>query len=494
MQALVDYAFDLWTWPDQESAPDEAVPTPDDEEDSVVDPPARKRRRTSAEVHGTEPKRRSARKSMSATPGTARAESMPRLASGAPVFQRDGQRYLTADERHMYIHAVDTRGEGVSKADVAKEWGVGKNEYARLKKKLAESGTLETEPKPGRQRLLSREDYLKLEKLNTKLHGNLTYEELAPKLSRELGYKVSATTIFREAKRNGWRDVAKYTRPWLEPEHKAQRRAWAGKKLNEIRDGKNPWAFRIDIDEKMFRCFTAKRKSKKSPTDLEAESNGRVRVKSKTHIPQTMFLAAVAQPDKKHKFDGRIGMYRCAKPVPAKRKSRNRPAGTIEWKDYSLTAETFMALLKENVIPDAVKKMSWAPEIVIQMDNARAHTGSNLVKEVNDYGRTLKPPVRIELQPPNSPDTNLNDLCFFSSLASAVSKQHTPNPDILAKEVTRLFDTWHTTDKLTKLWAIKTACLSKIWETEGDNDYKLPRLSSGRAGRAEGRAPRNKPR
>jgi transposase len=351
----------------------------------------------------------------------------------------------------MYIHAVDTRAKGVTKADVAKEWGVNKNEYARLKNKLAESGTLETKAKSGRSRMLSRKDYLTLEKLNTKVRGDMTYEELAPKLSRALGYKVSATTIWRYAKRNGWRDVAKYTRPWLEDDHKKQRHAWAAKKLNEIRDGKDPWYCRIDIDEKMFRCFTAKRKTKKSPTDLEAESNGRVRVKSKTHIPQTMFLAAVAQPDKKNKFNGRIGIYRCAKPVPAKRKSRNRPAGTIEWKDYALTAETFMALLKEHVIPDAVKKMSWAPEIVIQMDNARAHTGSNLVKEVNDYGRTLKPPVRIELQPPNSPDTNLNDLCFFSSLASAVSKQHTPNPDILAKEVTRLFNTWHTTEKLTKL-------------------------------------------
>jgi hypothetical protein len=262
----------------------------------------------------------------------------------------------------------------------------------------------------------------------------LTYAELAPKLSRALGYKVSATTVFREAKRNGWRDVAKYTRLWLEDEHKEQRRAWAGKKLNEIRDRKDPWACRIDIDEKMFRCFTAKRKSK------------------------------------------------------------NRPAGTIEMKDYALTAETFIALLKEHVIPDAVKKMSWALEIVIKMDNARAHIGNDLVAKVDAFGRTLKPPVRIELQPPNSPDTNLNDLCFFSSLASAVSKQHMPDPDTLAKEVTRLFDTWHTTDKLAKLWAIKTACLSKIWESEGDNDYKPPCPSSGRAERAEGRAPRNKPR
>ena len=68
----------------------------------------------------------------------------------------------------MYIHAVDTRAEGVSRADVAREWGLGKNAYARFKNKLAESGTLETKAKSGRSRMLSREDYLTLEKLNTK--------------------------------------------------------------------------------------------------------------------------------------------------------------------------------------------------------------------------------------------------------------------------------------------------------------------------------------
>ena len=67
----------------------------------------------------------------------------------------------------MFI--MDTRPKGVKKEDIAKEWGVGKNEYARLKKKLAESGTLATKAKSGRPLKLSREDYLKLEKLNTKV-------------------------------------------------------------------------------------------------------------------------------------------------------------------------------------------------------------------------------------------------------------------------------------------------------------------------------------
>ena len=215
MKRMVDYAYDLWHWQEEESAPDEAVPTSDDQEDSVVDPPARKRRRTSAEVHGTAPTRRSARKSMSATSETACGKCMPRLANGEPVLQRNGQEYLKTDQRHRYIHAVDTRPEGVSKADVAKDWGLGKNAYARFKKQLKDSGTLETKAKSGRPLMLSKADYEKLEKLNTKVHGDLTYAELAPKLSRALGYNVSATTIFRTAKRNGWRDVAKYTRPWL---------------------------------------------------------------------------------------------------------------------------------------------------------------------------------------------------------------------------------------------------------------------------------------
>ena len=87
----------------------------------------------------------------------------------------------------MYIHAVDTRPEGVSKAAVAKDSGVNKNVYTRFKKQLVDSGTLETKAIPGRPLKLSQEDYKKLEKLNTKVRSDLRHAELAPKLSRALG-------------------------------------------------------------------------------------------------------------------------------------------------------------------------------------------------------------------------------------------------------------------------------------------------------------------
>ena len=76
------------------------------------------------------------------------------------------------------------------------------------------------------------------------------------------------------------------------------------------RRGKDPWYCVVDIDEKIFRSFTRKRKTEKDPNWLEEDQRGSVRVKSKSHIPQTMFLSTVAQPQPKRKFDGRIGIFR----------------------------------------------------------------------------------------------------------------------------------------------------------------------------------------
>ena len=221
------------------------------------------------------------------------------------------------------------------------------------------------------------------------------------------------------------------------------------------------------------------------------DQRGSVRVKSKSHIPQTMFLSAVAQPDRKHKFDGRIGIFRCAEEAVTLRKSKNRDAGIKYMKDVPVTADFFKKMLKEKVIPAICEKMSWAKEVTIQVDNARAHIGGDLVREVNAFGATKNPKVRIEMQPANSPDTNINDLCFFNSLASAVSKVRTPDPEALAKAVEDKYWTWHSTAKLAKLWKLKTAVCACIWSNNGDNDYKLPHNVEGSAG---GRAPRNKPR
>ena len=97
--------------------------------------------------------------------------------------------------------------------------------------------------------------------------------------------------------------------------------------MEQVRRDEDPWYGHVDIDEKIFRCFTRKRKTRKDPEWAAEDQRGSVRVKSKSHIPQTMFLSAVAQPEPKHKFDGRIGIFRCAEEAVTLRKSKNREGG-----------------------------------------------------------------------------------------------------------------------------------------------------------------------
>ena len=139
MTTLALKARDLfWRSKPQKSAPVLDVPTSDDEdsEDESAHPPTRKRRRTRVEVHGVTPSRRSTRHETSADVVPA---SVPRLASGAPMFQRDDLRDLTAQERLMFVHAVDNaKLQGRTMMEVASEWVLGKNAYARYKKSVTE--------------------------------------------------------------------------------------------------------------------------------------------------------------------------------------------------------------------------------------------------------------------------------------------------------------------------------------------------------------------
>ena len=167
-------------------------------------------------------------------------------------------------------------------------------------------------------------------------------------------------------------------------EQKEARRKWVAEKLEMVRRGLDPWYCVVDIDEKIFRCFTRERKTKKGLKWAAEDQRGSVRVKSKSHIPQTMFLSAVAQPHPKRKFDGRIRIFRSAEEAVTLRKSKNRDAGIKCMKDVPVTAEFFKKMLKEKVIPTICEKMSWAKEVVIQMDNARGagHGAGNPTREV----------------------------------------------------------------------------------------------------------------
>ena len=130
------------------------------------------------------------------------------------------------DERYHVVAAVnDGKAAGKKVADVLKELGVGKNQYARYVKRLKEDGHLQNSKKGrvGPKRQVSGELYEKLREINRKHRGDKTYRELAVLLKRHTGIKVGHATLAGTAKYSGWRLCAKYFSPHLSPELRDQR-------------------------------------------------------------------------------------------------------------------------------------------------------------------------------------------------------------------------------------------------------------------------------
>lgn len=96
--------------------------------------------------------------------------------------------------------------------------------------------------------------------------------------------------------------------------------------------------------------------------------------------------------------------------------------GDVYKEDCEMDGDLFYEIVTEKLLPDILEKMIDFDVVFVQMDGARPH-----VSQMQDAGaerRQFKgqkaPRVKFVLQPANSPDTNVNDLCFFRSLARKV--------------------------------------------------------------------------
>ncbi|GAA0150743.1 hypothetical protein LIER_09612 [Lithospermum erythrorhizon] len=133
----------------------------------------------------------------------------------------------------------------------------------------------------------------------------------------------------------------------------------------------------VVIDEKWFYMSKETEKYYLAADELEPYCC----CKSKKFITKVMFLAAVARP----RFDesgnvffyGKIGIFPFYYQEPAKRKSKNRAAGTMETKPIlAVTQDLSRSWMIEKVLPairDRWPMYSRGSTIYIQQDNARPH-------------------------------------------------------------------------------------------------------------------------
>ena len=115
-------------------------------------------------------------------------------------------------------------------------------------------------------------------------------------------------------------------------------------------------------------------------------------------------------------WDGKLGIWPIGEWEPGKRGSKNRPKGTLVWKNKVVTKEVYHELLISKLLPAIVEKWPQTDQLLrkiwIQQDGAKSHISA----DDNEFKEALNDQdINAELytQAANSPDVNLLDLGFF---------------------------------------------------------------------------------
>ena len=204
-------------------------------------------------------------------------------------------------------------------------------------------------------------------------------------------------------------------------------------------------------------------------------------VQHKSFLTKIMFLCAVARPryntNKNAWFDGKIGTWPIGKWEPVKRSSKKRAKGMHVWKNQSIMWDVYWEYLIQKLLP--VIEQKWPMNkgrIQLQQDGAKSHIlddDEDFKEAVDEIGLNLT----IYTQSPNSPDTNILDLCFFRAIQSF--KDDCPaNEEELIKSVEKAHCEYPLR-KLNHVWLTLLSCLNMIIENDGGNDYKILHMGKG---------------
>ncbi|XP_057793005.1 uncharacterized protein LOC131009608 [Salvia miltiorrhiza] len=236
----------------------------------------------------------------------------------------------------------------------------------------------------------------------------------------------------------------------------------------------------IEYDEKWFYITKANHKFYLTPEETDPHRT----CKSKKFIKKVMFSCVVGRPlfneDGSVLFDGKIGIFPFREMVPAKRTSKNRLAGTMEEKQIqSITKEVMKACYISKLILAIWDKWPQfaSKTIYIQQDNARPHIKDNdpdwrAAATANGFD------IKIIHQPPNSPDTNINDLGWFRAIQSLQVQSVATTEHELVQAVEKSFEELspHT---LNAVFLSLQGCLIEIMKVRGQNCHKLPHMKKG---------------
>jgi hypothetical protein len=258
-------------------------------------------------------------------------------------------------------------------------------------------------------------------------------------------------------------------KPPLTEHNRLQRVEYALSKRNK--DDTTQFADMMDVvhvDEKWFNC------TERIQRGYLVEGEEPPERVAGLHIGKVMFLCAVARP--RPGFNGKIGMWPIGEWVAARRNSRNRPAGTLEWKNVPVTKEIYKGLMIDEVLPAIMEKWPGSERVVIQQDGAKPHGITDDPEWLEAVEETQFPFV-LETQPPNSPDLNILDIGFFRVIQSLNAKNH-KNTSALITAVDIAFNNYGEDgqDGLANCFLTLMTTCNQIIDHQGGNHFPIVRM------------------
>lgn len=314
--------------------------------------------------------------------------------------------------------------------------------------------------------------------------------EMAEWVREEFG--VGSVHIVRKVmKKFKWKTARQGLKPILTDKHKAARLAWSTRCLSSSATcfGDSRTCY-LHIDEKWFYLYHPSRRVHLPKGVTKYDDDVMFRCSSKTMIPKVMFLAAIGFPRAEHEFEGDIGIWPVTHKKIAKQSSKYHTAGDEYEEMVNMNTEHFISMMKELVIPAAVKKVGhWAKTIVLQIDSAGGH---GVQKSKSALTFTTECGIKIEtiLQPTKSPDLNVLDLGAWYSLQVAVDKYKREYYSVeevraIKKPAHRIieivkgtWEEWVKQKKIGKLFRSVWFVMQKIVQEGGNNNFEVPHIKA----------------